>query len=98
MEIYIDKAKPLHLKNNVCKEMFMKIWDVMIVAQVNTTVKQYKYIPQDNLLDVFVQFVCKETTSTMRILQFTPSTAEASYINKTFQASFSNSPAFNVCR
>ena len=60
MEIYIDKAKaePLHLKNNVCKEMFMKIWDVVIsVAQVNTTVKQFKDIPQDNLLYVFVQFV-----------------------------------------
>ena len=53
MEIYIDKAnaEPLPLKNNVCKEMFMKIRDgVISVAQVNTTVKQYKYIPQDNLL------------------------------------------------
>ena len=44
--------------------MFMKIWDVVIsVAQVNTTVKQFKYIPQDNLLYVFVQFVCKEMKS-----------------------------------
>ena len=53
VEIYIDKAnaEPLPLKNNVCKEMFMKIRDgVISVAQVNTTVKQYKYIPQDNLL------------------------------------------------
>ena len=31
---YIDKAKaePLHIKNNVCKEMFMKVWDVVIAV------------------------------------------------------------------
>ena len=66
MEKYIDKAKaePLHLKNNVCKEMFMKIWDVVIsVAQVNTNIKQFKCIPHNNLLYVFVQFVCKDMKS-----------------------------------
>ena len=66
VEKYIDKAKaePLYLKNNVCKEMFMKIWDVVIsVAQVNTNIKQFKYIPHNNLLYVFVQFVCKDMKS-----------------------------------
>ena len=36
---YIGKAKaePLHLKNNVCKEIFLKVWNVVIsVAEVNT--------------------------------------------------------------
>ena len=63
---YIDKAKaePLHIKNNVCKEMFMKVWDVVIsVAEVNTNVKQFNCIPQDNLLPMFVHFVCKEMKS-----------------------------------
>ena len=63
---YIDKAKaePLHIKNNVCKEMFMKVWDVVIsVAEVNTNVKQFNCIPQDNLLPIFVHFVCKEMKS-----------------------------------
>ena len=63
---YVDKAmaEPLHLKNNVCKEVFMKVWDVVIsVAQVNTTIKQFKFIPHDNLLYEFIQFVRKEMKS-----------------------------------
>ena len=60
---YIDKAKaePLHLKNNVCKEMFMKIYVVVLeISNLQPSVKQFKDIPVDNIISCFVNFVSKE--------------------------------------
>ena len=58
VEKYIDKAKAEPL------QMFMIVWDVVLsVAQVNTNIKQFKYIPHNNLLNVFVQFVSKDMKS-----------------------------------
>lgn len=63
---YVDKAltEPLHLKNNVCKEIFMKIWYLVIgVAGISNSIKLFKGIPDSNILSVFVQFLCKEMKS-----------------------------------
>ena len=43
--------------------MFMKIWKIVLVAEKETsniTVKQFKDIPSDNLLPIFVKFISKE--------------------------------------
>ena len=64
--VYVDKAlaEPLHIKNNVCKEFFLKVWRVVVaVADVSTTIKIFKNIPEDNLLHIFVKFVSKSMKS-----------------------------------
>ena len=60
---YVDKARaePLHLKNNVCKEMFMKIYVIVLeLSNVDPCIKQFKDIPADDIISRFVQFVLKE--------------------------------------
>ena len=63
MERYIDFAKcePLHLKNNVCKEMFMKNLAVVLCeANISTSVKLFKELPENNIFSMFVTFIKKE--------------------------------------
>ena len=57
---YVDLAKcePLHMKNNVCKEMFMKIIKiVMSQNSVPTHVKSFKDLPEQNLFLISINFV-----------------------------------------
>ena len=60
VEEYIDKAtcEPLHLKNNVCKEQFMKLLNLCL-ANANITSKSvlFKELPVDNLFVTFLEFV-----------------------------------------
>ena len=62
---YIDKAlaEPLHLKNNVCKEMFMKLWNIVNKVANTKQYKLFKNIPEDNILVLFIQFVKMEMKS-----------------------------------
>ena len=57
---YIDLAtcEPLHLKNNVCKEQFMKLLNLCL-ANANITSKSilFKELPVDNLFVAFLEFV-----------------------------------------
>jgi len=51
--VYIEnaKAEPLHMKNNVIKEQFMKLFKIWSGA------KKYSDIPQNSLFFDFVNFV-----------------------------------------
>ena len=44
---FIDTAKcePLHLENNVCKELFVKLWKVLFACNSFNRCKSYKDIP-----------------------------------------------------
>ena len=56
--INAGKAEPLHLKNNVCKEMFFKILQVvMLMADIDYKVKSFHHIPADSMFPVFVTSV-----------------------------------------
>ena len=59
---YIDFAKcePLHLKNNVCKEIFIRFWKVLFGTSVFTKFKSFSNIPADNIFCILVTFVRKE--------------------------------------
>ena len=59
---YIDIAKcePLHLKNNVCKELFIRFWKDLFSTHVFAKVKSFSNLPEDNIFSVFVAFVRKE--------------------------------------
>ena len=56
---YIDcaKAEPLHLKNNVIKEQFMKLFKIAISKTNLKGVKTFANVPKDSLLSQFVNFV-----------------------------------------
>ena len=60
---YIDiaKCKPLHLKNNVYKELFIRFWKDLFCTHVFAKVKSFSNLPEDNIFCVFVAFVRKET-------------------------------------
>ena len=63
VEKYVDLAKcePLHLKNNVCKEMFMKhLAIVLSEANISNDVKCFKELLEENLFVRFVSFVRKD--------------------------------------
>ena len=54
-------AEPLHLKNNVCKELFVKLYAIVSTnCTIATSIKIFKDIPEDNLLVQFVAWVKKE--------------------------------------
>ena len=56
--INTGKAEPLHLKNNVCKEMFFKILQVvMLMADIDHKVKSFHHISADIIFPVFVDSV-----------------------------------------
>ena len=59
---FVDTAKcePLHLKNNVCKELFIKFWKVLFACNSFNGCKSYKDIPQNNIFYKFVSFLQKE--------------------------------------
>ena len=59
--ITLAKCDPLHLKNNVCKELFVKIWKVLFTSFPSEKVfKSYQHLPEDNIFYKFVNFVHKE--------------------------------------
>ena len=59
---FIDNAKcePLHLKNNVCKELFVKLWKVLYACTSFDKCKSYKDIPGNNIFRKFVYFLQKD--------------------------------------
>ena len=59
---FIDDAKcePLHLKNNVCKELFVKLWKVLYACTSFDRCKSYKDIPANNIFRKFVSFLQKD--------------------------------------
>ena len=59
---FIDNAKcePLHLKNNVCKELFVKLWKVLYACTLFDKCKSYKDIPANNIFRKFVSFLQKD--------------------------------------
>lgn len=60
VEEYIDLAtcEPLHLKNNVCKEQFMKLLNICLAdASITSKSVLFKELPQDNVFVVFLKFV-----------------------------------------
>ena len=60
VENYIDKAKfePLHLKNNVTKELFMKYMNlVLLEIKIPPSVKCFKEIHPEYLFHKFIHFV-----------------------------------------
>ena len=68
LEQYIDFAKcdPLHLKNNVVKEAFCKVLDIVVMeANLSPDIKMFKDIPEENLLKVFINFVKVEMNSNL---------------------------------
>ena len=59
---YIDIAKcePLHLNNNVCKELFIRFWKDLFCTHGFDKVKSLSNLSEDNIFCVFVAFVRKE--------------------------------------
>ena len=61
---YIDfvKCEPLkeHLKNNVCKEIFIRFWKDLFGTNVFTKFKSFSNIPADNIFCILFTFVRKE--------------------------------------
>ena len=59
--INLTKCDSLHLKNNVCKELFVNCWKA-IHESFPTAVKYklYKQLPESNIFFKFVRFVHKE--------------------------------------
>lgn len=58
---YIDLAKcePLHLKNNCCKELFMKVLAV-VFKEATFSSKVFKELPEDNLFVYFINDCVKK--------------------------------------
>lgn len=56
---YIDcaKAEPLHLKNNVIKEQFMKIFKIFIAKSDLRNATSYIHVPPDSPFVSFVEFL-----------------------------------------
>lgn len=59
---HIDRAKsePLHLKNNVVKEMFMKLLGICTAKSDLKNIKNYKDISENSLILLFVSHIRKE--------------------------------------
>ena len=57
--IDLDKAEPLHLKNNVVKERFMILFKLCVSQCHFSSAKSFKDISNDNLFSKFVNFVRK---------------------------------------
>ena len=51
---------PLHLKNNICKELFIKIWKDLFGTHIFSKFKSFTCIPADYIFCLFVTFICKE--------------------------------------
>ena len=62
VETYVDKAKaePLHLKNNVVKEQFMKLLKICIAKTNLKGVKSFSEVDVKSLFAMFTEFVRKE--------------------------------------
>ena len=63
---YIDKAKcePLHMKNNVVKELFMKIvYIVLEIANIPASIKKLSELPEQSIFVFFINFVSKSMNS-----------------------------------
>ena len=61
-EHYIDlsKCEPLHMKNNVVKELFMKILKIVLVQSTfPSNLKSFSDLSDDNLLCIFISFIKK---------------------------------------
>ena len=58
---YITEAKadPLHLKNNVCKEYFIKFWSLIYSGSADNA-KSYSLLKDKNILVLFVNFIRKD--------------------------------------
>ena len=59
---YIDnaKAEPLHLKNNVVNEQFMKLLKIAIACGHLNSFKSFKEVPENNSFQRLIQFVRKD--------------------------------------
>ena len=53
-------ADPLHLKNNTIKERFMILFKIVLAESRLESVKSFKDVPDNSLLQTFVSFVRKE--------------------------------------
>ena len=53
------KAEPLHLKNNVVKELFIKLLKIVVSQSSLKNEKSYKNIPTTSLFVIFVNFIHK---------------------------------------
>ena len=58
LSLFIDDAKceSLHLKNNVCKGLFVQVWTVLYVCNSFNGCKSYEDIPSNNIVYKFVSF------------------------------------------
>ena len=51
------KCEPLHLKNNVCKDLFMKMWHVIYAPLSFDKVKSFSDLAENNVFRMLVSFV-----------------------------------------
>ena len=58
--ISVAKCEPLHIKNNVCKELFIRFWKDLFGTYTFVKIKSFINIPADNIFCIFVTFVRKE--------------------------------------
>ena len=58
--ISVAKCEPLYLKNNICKELFIKIWKDFFGTFVFTKFKSFSHLKSDNIFCLFVTFIRKE--------------------------------------
>ena len=56
-------CEPLHLKNNVCEELFVKLWKVLYACVSFDKCKSYKDIPANNIFRKFVYFLQKDMST-----------------------------------
>ena len=63
---YIDIARcePLHLKNNCTKELFMKIFNIVVAeSKLPSSIKAFKEIAENNLFHRFLMYVKSDMNS-----------------------------------
>ena len=51
------KCEPLHLKNNICKDLFLKIWHVIYAPLSFDKVKSFSDLADNNVFHMLVSFV-----------------------------------------
>ena len=57
----VMKSDPLYLKNNVCKDLFLKVWNTIYKSFPNLPkYKLYKHLPESNIFACLVSFVHNE--------------------------------------
>ena len=57
-------VRPLHLKNNCVKELFMRIKDIVVSqAKIPPNILSYGDLPESNLFVKFMDFVRKDMNS-----------------------------------